>query len=96
MSDAGVAGAGRESTGPETGVCWLLDCAWIYGDLLVDLLLGIGGGGISERASGDTDEFSSAEVSVEVAGIGRKAPLFSSTSLSTCETMAGLGPVFRR
>jgi hypothetical protein len=68
----------------------------MYGDLLVDLLLGIGGGGISESASGDTDEFSSAEVSVEVADMGRNELLFSSTSLSTCETIAGLGPTFRR
>jgi hypothetical protein len=68
----------------------------MYGDLLVDLLLGIGGGGISKRASGDTDEFSSAEVSVEVADMGRNEPLFSSTSLSTWETIAGLGPILRR
>jgi hypothetical protein len=68
----------------------------MYGDLLVDLLLGIGGGGISERASGDTDEFSSAEVSVEVADVGRKEPFISSNSLSTCDTIAGLGPTFRR
>lgn len=44
----------------------------MYGDLLFDLRVGIGGGGISDRFSGETDEFSSAEVSVEVAGMGRK------------------------
>lgn len=59
--------------------------------------MGTGGGGISERVSGDTDEFSSGEVSVEAAGIGRKAEFpFSSTSVRTWETMAGLGPVFLR
>lgn len=68
--------------------------------MLVDLRFGTGGGGISVRFSGDTEAFSS-DPSVDVAGSGSKPwsadRIFrSSTSLRTCDTMAGLGPVFRR
>jgi hypothetical protein len=71
----------------------------MYGDLLIERLVGIGGGGISERFSGETDAFSS-DPSVEAAGKGSSpcslaCRFLSSTSLSTCDTMAGLGPVFR-
>jgi hypothetical protein len=72
----------------------------MYGDLLMDRLVGTGGGGISVRFSGDTEAFSS-DISAELTGSGSIGSILfswlrSSTSLRTCDTMAGLGPVLRR
>jgi hypothetical protein len=68
----------------------------MYGDLLA-FHAGSGGGGISVRFSGDTDAFSS-DPSVEAAGsmpmVRSVLASLSSTSLSACDTMAGLGPAF--
>lgn len=66
----------------------------------MDRRFGTGGGGMSVRFSGDTDAFSS-EPSVEAEGTtignGSAAAMDCSwTSLKTCDTMAGLGAVFRR
>jgi hypothetical protein len=55
---------------------------------------------MSVKFSGDTEAFSS-EPSVEVAGIGNNEGsepwmFLSSTSFNTWDTIAGLGPAFRR
>jgi hypothetical protein len=55
---------------------------------------------MSVKFSGDTEAFSS-DPSVDVAGMGRNDgsgfwAILSSTSLSTWDTMAGLGPALRR
>lgn len=73
--------------------------AGMYGDLLA-LHVGTGGGGMSVKFSGDTE--ASSEPSVDAAGNGSmlESPccleVLSSTSLRTCDTIAGLGPGFLR
>jgi hypothetical protein len=98
----GTGMAGSDITG--IGVVVALDTppvwAGMYGDLLVDLRAGTGGGGMSVKFSGETDA-SSSDVSTDVAEIGSivlsERPLArSSTSLRTWDTIAGLGPAFRR
>jgi hypothetical protein len=100
MFDIGMAGSDIAGVGVvdalDTPPVW----ARMYGDLLVDLRAGTGGGGMSVRFSGETDANSS-DVSADVAGIGSivlsGSPLArSSTSLRTWDTIAGLGPALRR
>lgn len=72
----------------------------MYGDCLAERGGGIGGGGISESASGDTEAFSEssvdvAEIDLGLGGCSKVSATDSASSLSAWALIMGVEPVFR-